>query len=153
MKKLFKYLIFGWLGMTIGFLLLYVPYFGAVAIFNKRLATNLVLLKFAKIGQFGINKLGQVYQLIKGKDFAKYILDMAKVNDIKANVANGKMFSDIMLKPESTNLFGGVFETISDNTGENERDGLLTKDGLGLAKFLNFVDKGHTIKAIRKDVD
>ena len=148
MKIIFKYLIFGWLFMTILLMGLRIPMYLLALLHSKKLATNLILYTFAKIAQRGINKLGMLYHLIKGEDKVAHILKLSTVEDIKANAYNGKMFSDIMLIDPNKNPFGGKRETLSDNLGENERDSNLNEAGEALGKVLDKIDKGHLVNSI-----
>lgn len=122
--------------------------------FNKASYKPLLLLSFARVGQFGINRIGNSYQRLKKnptKTNSQYDMDRALIEDMKANVYCGEIFNDILLKKDAKNKFGKVGETISDNLGEAKRDAEMDKTGTFLGKVLNLIDKNHLEKSIKKD--
>lgn len=155
MKKLLTILSFIWLFITLTIVSVYAILPGLIILFiyGNKAYGNFLLLSIARVGQRGINFFGFIYQIIKGnkKDFTRYILNCAIVEDARTNTYNGKLFSDVLIKKESHQKFGNPLETISDNLGENQLKNWLEIDGQLLVKFLNFIDKNHTIKSIKND--
>ncbi len=155
MKTIAKILIWIWLSVTFGYvgIIVFINLF-VILPFNKKSYIPLLLLAFARFGQTGINKIGNLYQRLKGDTYktnAKYDMDRALIEDMKANVYCGEMFNDLLLKKDAKNKFGIVGETISDNLGEAKRDIEMNETGNLLGKMLNFIDKEHLEKSIKNN--
>lgn len=77
----------------------------------------------------------------------KYFLDTAKSIDIWANREFRTLWNTYLIN-DSGYKFGALNETISSVLGKNARDKTLTKTGVYLAKFLDFLDKNHCESSI-----
>lgn len=107
MKTIAKILIWIWLSVTFGYvgIIVFINLF-VILPFNKKSYIPLLLLAFARFGQTGINKIGNLYQRLKGDTYktnAKYDMDRALIEDMKANVYCGEMFNDLLLKKDAKN--------------------------------------------------
>jgi hypothetical protein len=63
------------------------------------------------------------------------------------NVWMKELLNDVCVTKDGT-PYGDEDDSISDITGRNQRDGTLTKTGIGLAKFLNLLGKDHALESI-----
>lgn len=63
------------------------------------------------------------------------------------NVWMKELLNDVCVTKDGI-PYGDEDDSISDITGRNQRDGTLTKTGIGLAKFLNLLGKDHALESI-----
>ena len=63
------------------------------------------------------------------------------------NVWMKELLNDVCVTKDGT-PYGDEDDSISDITGRNQRDGTLTKTGIGLAKSLNLLGKDHALESI-----
>lgn len=75
-----------------------------------------------------------------------YFFSLGYVYDVLINVCYGDLFNDIFGKWNKY-PYGKRTDTISRVLGKNERTNDLTNFEKKVVKFLNWLDKGHTIKA------
>lgn len=70
--------------------------------------------------------------------------------DKYGNVVCAELFNATLITKKSVHRFGMLEETISAVIGYNLQAGTLSKAGKTLNWMLNFIDPGHTLKAIQK---
>lgn len=78
----------------------------------------------------------------------KKLYTMAASLDKYANVVCAEIFNDIFITSTSEHPFGKIEQTISAVLGHNLQAGTLTRAGRMLNDILDFIDPGHTLKAI-----
>ena len=103
--------------------------------------------------------LGFLYALIRQSivkqvaSLSIYFLELAIALDNAGNVLMQHVLNDVLLiKNQQTYLFGNKLETISSVLGKNSLTDTLTPIGNLLARFLNCVDKDHTLDSIIYEV-
>ncbi len=80
----------------------------------------------------------------------QYFLIIAISIDQMGNVIMQELFNDILIKKAGCQ-FGNEDETISSVLGKNQQSETLTLIGRALNRALNWLDKGHSMKAIQVD--
>lgn len=118
---------------------------------SKKHYTEWTLFLFALICSFGIYPICFMYAVIKWKDFLIYLRKLSLSLDISGNMVAGALLNDNFIIASSTNKFGVVQETISDNLGENERDNTLSTFGRRFTNLLGVIDFNHAQKSIVDD--
>lgn len=106
---------------------------------------------FALICSLGIYPICFVYSITKWKDFLSYLRKLSLSIDITGNIVGGALLNDNFIIASSTNQFGVIRETISDNLGENERDDTLSDFGKRFTNLLGVIDFDHAKKSIIED--
>jgi 8-oxo-dGTP diphosphatase len=103
--------------------------------------------------------MGFLYALIRQSivkqvaSLSIYFLELAIALDNAGNVLMQHVLNDVLLiKNQKTYLFGNKLETISSVLGKNSLTDTLTPTGNLLARFLNWVDKDHTLDSIIYEV-
>lgn len=118
---------------------------------SKKHYTEWILFLFASICSLGIYPICFVYAVIKWKGFLTYLRKLSLSIDITGNTIAGALLNDNFIIASSTNKFGIVQETISDNLGENERDNTLSVFGKRFTNLLGVIDFNHAQKSIVED--
>jgi hypothetical protein len=118
---------------------------------SKKHYTEWILFLFASICSLGIYPICFVYAIIKWKNFLTYLRKLSLTIDITGNTIAGALLNDNFIIASSTNKFGIVQETISDNLGENERDNTLSVFGKRFTNLLGVIDFNHAQKSIVED--
>ena len=90
--------------------------------------------------------VGMIYSLFRPKRI-DYFFTLAIAIDQLGNVAMGRLFNDIMIKP-NRDRFGDEDETISSVLGKNQINGTLKPFGKFLVKVLDKFEDNHSIKSI-----
>ncbi len=80
----------------------------------------------------------------------RYFYLVAVSIDQLGNVVCKELFNDMLITPNSQNLFGDPDETISSVLGKNKLAGTLTKTGKMLDAILGFLDTNHSINSIER---
>ena len=115
---------------------------------------GIILYIVAKIGYLTLSPITMLYAIIKllfkGGLF-NYFHQLAFAIDQLGNVMIAPMANDLLLKKDSSKLYGNPDETISHVTGVNYKAMTLTSMGYFVAHSLNAVDKNHVIKASNTD--
>ncbi|MEY3620439.1 MAG: hypothetical protein RLZZ391_805 [Bacteroidota bacterium] len=103
--------------------------------------------------------MGFLYALIRQSivkqvaSLSIYFLELAIALDNAGNVLMQHVLNDaLLIKHQQTYLFGNKLETISSVLGKNSLTDTLTPTGELLARFLNWIDKDHTLDSIIYDV-
>ncbi len=89
---------------------------------------------------YSIIKILYIYISTLGKTFAVGI-------DLYGNVICADLFNDILITKSSTYKFGNPNETVSRVLGMNKKSNNLTKLGIQVARFLNWLDPNHVENA------
>lgn len=110
-----------------------------------------LLFLFALLCSSGIFPICFIYTIIKWKGFLSYLRKLSISIDIGGNMVAGALLNDNFIIASSTNKFGIVQETISDNLGENERDNTLSVFGKRFTNLLGVIDFDHAQKSIVED--
>jgi hypothetical protein len=118
---------------------------------SKKHYTEWILFLFALICSTGIFPICFIYAAIKWNGFLSYLRKLSLSIDISGNMIAGALLNDNFIIASSSNKFGAVQETISDNLGENERDNSLSVFGKRFANLLGVIDLDHAQKSIVKD--
>ncbi|MFH6995530.1 hypothetical protein [Flavobacterium sp. FlaQc-48] len=118
---------------------------------SKKHYTEWILFLFASICSLGIYPICFIYAAIKWKGFLSYLRKLSLSIDISGNMVAGALLNDNFIIASSTNKFGVVQETISDNLGENERDNTLSVFGKRFTNLLGVIDFDHAQKSIVED--
>lgn len=118
---------------------------------SKKHYTEWILFLFASICSLGIYPICFVYAVIKWKGFLNYLRKLSLSIDITGNTIAGALLNDNFIIASSTNKFGIVQETVSDNLGENERDNTLSVFGKRFTNLLGVIDFNHAQKSIVED--
>ncbi|MEN2400599.1 hypothetical protein GKZ90_0012480 [Flavobacterium sp. MC2016-06] len=118
---------------------------------SKKHYTEWILFLFALICSLGIYPICFVYAAIKWNGFLSYLRKLSLSIDIGGNMVGGALLNDNFIISSSTNQFGIIRETISDNLGENERDNTLTVSGKRFTNLLGVIDFDHAKKSIIED--
>jgi hypothetical protein len=111
---------------------------------------NFILYTVAYTLGIIIIPIGMLYALFK-RDLSSYFFKLALSLDQLGNIAMGRLFNDILIKP-NRDLFGNEDETISSVLGKNQVNGTLRPLGKFLVDVLDKFEKNHSIKSIEKDV-
>lgn len=107
---------------------------------------NVLLYTIAYLIGVSVIPIGMLYALFKS-DRAGYFYKLALSIDQLGNVAMGKLFDDILIKP-NRDRFGNEDETISSVLGKNQLNGTLRPLGSFLVFILDKFEKNHSIKSI-----
>lgn len=118
---------------------------------SKKHYAEWILFLFAFICSLGVYPVSFLYRVIYWKDFLSYLRKLSLSIDIGGNIVAGALLNDNFITKESKHLFGEVFETISDNLGENERDNTLSTFGKRFTNLLGVIDFNHAQKSIVED--
>ena len=118
---------------------------------SKKHYTEWILFTFALISSFGVYPICFIYAAIKWNGFTSYLRKLSLSIDIGGNMVGAALLNDNFIMPSSTNHFGIVRETISDNLGENERDNTLSVFGKRFTNLLSVIDFDHAKKSIVED--
>jgi hypothetical protein len=118
---------------------------------SKKHYSEWTLFLFASICSLGIYPVCFMYAIIKWKGFLGYLRKLSLSIDISGNIVAGALLNDNFIIASSTNKFGVVQETISDNLGENERDNTLSIFGKRFTNILGVIDFDHAQKSIVQD--
>jgi hypothetical protein len=118
---------------------------------SKKHYTEWILFLFASICSLGIYPVCFMYAIIKWKGFLGYLRKLSLSLDSSGNNVAGALLNDNFIIASSTNKFGVVQETISDNLGENERDHTLSVFGKRFTNLLGVIDFDHAQKSIVQD--
>lgn len=119
--------------------------------------SGFILFIIAQVTTPLFNLIGMIYACFRFTSLAdanRYYKQMALSKDQHSNVVNQYFFNDIMIKntflSEDYN-FGNEDETISSVFGKNQRRNTLTWFGMVWNKFLNGIEKDHSILSIEED--
>ena len=74
---------------------------------------------------------------------------MAKSIDKYGNAICSELFNALLITKQSKHHFGDISQTISMVIGYNFLEGTLSKTGKLVNHILNFIDKDHSLKAIK----
>lgn len=118
---------------------------------SKKHYAEWILFLSASILALGIYPISFIYRVIKWKGFLTYLRQLSLSIDISGNIVAGALLNDNFITASSTNKFGVVQETISDNLGENERDNTLSIFGKRFTNLLGVIDFNHAQKSIVQD--
>ncbi|MCV9926346.1 hypothetical protein OIU83_01680 [Flavobacterium sp. LS1R49] len=118
---------------------------------SKKHYTEWILFLFALICSLGVYPICFMYAVIKWNGFLSYLRKLSLSIDITGNMVAGALLNDNFIIASSTNRFGVVQETISDNLGENERDNTLSIFGKRFTNLLGVIDFDHAQKSIVED--
>ncbi|KIA93902.1 hypothetical protein OA93_20790 [Flavobacterium sp. KMS] len=118
---------------------------------SKKHYTEWILFLFALICSLGVYPICFMYAVIKWNGFLSYLRKLSLSIDISGNMVAGALLNDNFIIASSTNKFGVVQETISDNLGENERDNTLSIFGKRFTNLLGVIDFNHAQKSIVED--
>jgi hypothetical protein len=118
---------------------------------SKKHYTEWTLFLLASIYSLGIYPICFVYTIIKWKGFLTYLRKLSLSIDIIGITVAGALLNDNFIIASSTNKFGVVQETISDNLGENERGNTLSVFGKRFTNLLGVIDFNHAQKSIVED--
>ncbi|MBF7093536.1 hypothetical protein IUY40_18545 [Flavobacterium sp. ALJ2] len=118
---------------------------------SKNHYTEWLLFLFALLCSSGIFPICFIYTIIKWKGFLSYLRKLSISIDMGGNRVPGALLNDNFIIASSTNKFGAVQETISDNLGENERDNTLSVFGRRFTNLLGVLDFDHAQKSIVED--
>ncbi|MNL14013.1 hypothetical protein D3C87_1349390 [compost metagenome] len=140
-----------WLLITILTMTAVVALLLPTLLISKKHYTEWILFLFASICSLGIYPICFVYAVIKWKGFLIYLRKLSLSIDITGNTIAGALLNDNFIIASSTNKFGVVQETISDNLGENERDNTLSVFGKRFTNLLGVIDFDHAQKSIVED--
>lgn len=140
-----------WLLITILTIIPLVVLLFPILLISKKHYTEWILFLFAFICSLGTYPICFLYAIIKWKSFLAYLRKLSLSIDITGNTVAGELLNDNFIIPSSKNKFGMVYETISDNLGENERDDTLTVFGKRFTNLLGVIDFNHAQKSIVKD--
>lgn len=91
-----------------------------------------------------------VSMIVTWKDLSQYFYNASISVDQAGNTVGYKFFNDVLIRPYTGNKFGDPDETISSVLGKNEQIGGLTRAGRILNRVLNWIDPGHSKKAIER---
>lgn len=126
---------------------------------NINFIKSILLFLIALILLITTAPIGFIYSIIrqlffnKVKTLSLYFTEIALVLDEAGNVVMQHILNDFLLiKKRDTYYFGNKKETISSVIGKNYLTQTLSSFGLALNKFLNFIDKGHSLNSIMYDV-
>lgn len=150
-KFIFTALALLWLLITILTMIPLVALLLPTLLISKKHYTEWILFLFALICSLGICPICFVYAIVKWKGFLCYLRKLSLSIDISGNTVAGALLNDNFIIASSTNKFGVVQETISDNLGENERDNTLSVFGKRFTNLLGVIDFDHAQKSIIKD--
>lgn len=118
---------------------------------SKKHYSEWTLFLFALICSLSIYPILFVYASIKWNGFLSYLRKLSLSIDIGGNMVAGALLNDNFIITSSTNKFGVVQETISDNLGKNERDNTLSIFGKRFTNILGVIDYNHAQKSIVQD--
>jgi hypothetical protein len=118
---------------------------------SKRHYTEWILFLFALICSLGVYPICFMYAVTKWNGFLSYLRKLSLSIDISGNMVAGALLNDNFIIASSTNKFGVIQETISDNLGENERDNTLSIFGKRFTNLLGVIDFNHAQKSIVED--
>jgi 8-oxo-dGTP diphosphatase len=103
--------------------------------------------------------IGFLYALIRQLFFKSisslsvFLLQVALALDIAGNILMQHVLNDaLLIKNQNTHNFGNTKETISSVLGKNSLTQTLNAAGRGLNRFLNWLDKNHTLNSIMYDI-
>lgn len=140
-----------WLLITILTMMPFVTLLLPILFISKKHYTEWTLFLFALICSLGIYPICFVYAAIKWNGFLSYLRKLSLGIDIGGNIVGGALLNDNFIIASSTNQFGVIRETISDNLGENERDKTLSVFGKRFTNLLGVIDFDHAKKSIVED--
>ena len=66
-----------------------------------------------------------------------------------AGVWSSELLNDVLVQKDG-HAYGHQDDTISDITGRNERDGMLTPFGVKFTRFLDILGKNHSLESIEE---
>lgn len=150
-KFIFTALALLWLIITILIMAQIAVFLIPIRFISKKHYTEWILFTFALICSFGVYPICFIYAAIKWKGFLGYLRNLSLSIDIGGNMIGGALLNDNFIIPSSTNHFGVIRETISDNLGENERDNTLSVFGKRFTNLLGVIDFDHAKKSIVED--
>lgn len=140
-----------WLVITILIMALIAALLFPIFFISKKHYTEWILFLFALICSLGMYPICFIYAILKWKGFLIYLRKLSLSLDIVGNMVAGALLNDNFIIASSKNKFGAVYETISDNLGENERDKTLSVFGKRFKNLLSVIDFDHAQKSIVKD--
>lgn len=140
-----------WLLITILTMMPFATLLLPILFISKKHYTEWTLFLFALICSLGIYPICFVYAAIKWNGFLSYLRKLSLGIDIGGNIVGGALLNDNFIIASSTNQFGVIRETISDNLGENERDKTLSVFGKRFTNLLGVIDFDHAKKSIVED--
>lgn len=150
-KFIFTAIALLWLLFTILTMIPIAALLALTLFISKKHYTEWILFLFASICSLGIYPICFIYAAIKWKGFLSYLRKLSLSIDISGNMVAGALLNDNFIIASSTNKFGVVQETISDNLGENERDNTLSVFGKRFTNLLGVIDFDHAQKSIVED--
>lgn len=150
-KFIFTAIALLWLLFTILTMIPIATLLALTLFISKKHYTEWILFLFASICSLGIYPICFIYAAIKWKGFLSYLRKLSLSIDISGNTVAGALLNDNFIIASSTNKFGVVQETISDNLGENERDNTLSVFGKRFTNLLGVIDFDHAQKSIVED--
>lgn len=150
-KFIFTALALLWLLITILTMLPIAILLLTTRFISKKHYIEWILFLFALICSLGIYPICFIYAAIKWKGFLGYLRKISLSIDISGNMIGEALLNDNFIMESSTNKFGAVQETISDNLGENERDKTLSILGKRFTNLLGVIDFDHAQKSIIED--
>ncbi|TPG42001.1 hypothetical protein [Flavobacterium pectinovorum] len=150
-KFIFTALALLWLSITILAMIPLTILLLPTLFISKKHYTEWTLFLFALICSLGIYPICFVYAVTKWKGFLSYLRKLSLGIDIGGNIVVGALLNDNFIIASSTNQFGVIRETISDNLGENERDNTLSVFGKRFTNLLGVIDFDHAKKSIVED--
>jgi len=140
-----------WLLITILTMMPFATLLLPILFISKKHYTEWTLFLFALICSLGIYPICFAYAAIKWNGFLSYLRKLSLSIDIGGNIVGGALLNDNFIIASSTNQFGVIRETISDNLGENERDDTLSVFGKRFTNLLGVIDFDHAKKSIVED--
>ncbi len=114
---------------------------------------GVLLYILAKLLSVVILPIGYVYGLFRDfLNISKKFMFIAISLDMTANVICSELFNDIFITSKSKNKFGLIKQTISEALAINSQMLTLTKLGVILGNYLNYIDPFHLEKSIGMSV-
>lgn len=150
-KIIFTALALLWLSITILAMIPLTILLLPTLFISKKHYTEWTLFLFALICSLGIYPICFVYSVTKWKGFLSYLRKLSLSIDITGNIVGGALLNDNFIIASSTNQFGVIRETISDNLGENESDNTLSDFGKRFTNLLGVIDFDHAKNSIIED--
>lgn len=110
---------------------------------------GLLLYILAKLLSAVILPIGYIYGLFRDfLNISKKFMFIAISLDMTANVICSELFNDIFITSKSKNKFGLIKQTISEVLAINSQMLTLSKMGIIMGNYLNYVDPYHLEKSI-----
>ena len=122
----------------------YMPLWKSLLLFCIAIVLFLTTAPFGFL--YAVIRQGIVKQV---SSLAIYFLELALALDNAGNVLMQHLLNDtLLLKKEETYYFGNKLETISSVIGKNSLTHTLSTAGKWLNRFLDWVDKDHSLNSI-----